>query len=302
MPKIIHQSKGLKIVQNDKNGFTVVSLHYTADPRKRSKEWEREARQGLSEAKFNQEYNIDYAAQMGEKIFPEVKSRQNEIIVQSGPFVDNAWPRDLPMWGGFDFGMRNPSSFHVYTIYDDVIYAIWELYKPCKNLIEFAKDLKACPYWDQIKYIACDPDIWNLKQIDSRDGGKTTIAQMFLQQGVSKFIQGNNNESSWIAAMQKYWMEPNPVGFKILTCCPMLIDEFECATYVQMSDRQLETQDYREAMIDKHNHALDDCKYFVNSNPNIKSRKIKLPTLIGGFSSWKHEYTRPNTQHRNEYW
>lgn len=48
--EILHQQEGLTIKRNRKNKFVVVSLLYTADPAKRTREWEEEARAGLTEA------------------------------------------------------------------------------------------------------------------------------------------------------------------------------------------------------------------------------------------------------------
>jgi hypothetical protein len=282
LPKILHQQQGLKIVQNDRNGFVVCTLHYTADPRKRGEKWMKEASQGLSKAKFEQEYEISYDAMQGERVFPEILSRRGEIIISEGPFLDNVWPRDLPMWGGFDYGSLNPSSFHVYTLFDGVIYVIWELYEPCKNIILFAEKMKKCEYWDQLKYIAADPDIFNLKMRDMRSGLMVSVADNFRTLGITKLLPGNHDEAAWITKMQKHLQATN-VTFKIFANCFKMIEEFEMATYVTMSERQLETQNYREAMVDRHNHSLDDCKYFINSVNGLKSRKVSLPNLIGSY-------------------
>ena len=181
MPEILHQQTGLKICRNERNGFIIASLHYTADPIKRSEAWLRSAKQGMSQAKFEQEYEINYSAMLGEKIFPEIKSRQAEIIFGEGPFIDNVWPRDIPMFGGFDYGARNPSSFHVYTVFDKTLYAIWELYEPCKNIIDYTTKMKACPYWDQIRYIAADPHIFDLNQRDLKTGFSVSVFDQFQQ-------------------------------------------------------------------------------------------------------------------------
>lgn len=282
MPKLLHQQKGLTIKQNDRNGFVVATLHFTADPRKCSKAWEKEARQGMTDAKFQQEFHISYDAMLGEKVFPEIKSRRSEIVLHEGPFQWNDWPRHLPMWAGFDYGSRNPSSFHVYVAVDGVIYAIWELYEPCKNIIEFATKLRECPYWDQLRYIAHDPSMANLTQRDVKTGRMTTIAQQFIELGITKLLKGNHDEQAWLVAMQKHWCGED-VTFKIMDCCPKLIEEFEAATYVSMSERQLETQNFNEQMVDKFNHALDDCKYFMNSSPSLRTRKVVLPNLAGKF-------------------
>ena len=282
MSKLLHSQTGLKIVKNDRNGFVIATLHYTADPRKRGKAWKQEAMRGMSKAHAEQEFEISYDAMLGEKVFPEIQSRQDEIILHEGPFVGNDWPRSTPMWAGFDYGARNPSSFHVYTAVDGILYAIWELYEPCKDIVAFTNKLLACPYWDQLRYIAHDPSLNNLTQRDMKTGGMTTIAQQFIQLGITKFIAGNHDEQAWLAQMQKHWCG-DEVTFKIMDCCPRMIEEFGLATYVGMSERQLETQNYREALVDKQNHALDDCKYFMNSSPSLKTRKIQLPNLAAKF-------------------
>lgn len=287
MPKLLHEQQGLRIVANDKNGFTVCTLHYTADPRKRAPEWKEAARRGLKQAEFDQEYEIIYDAYMGQKVFPEIKSKRQDIVCREGPYEFNAWPKSLPMWGGFDYGTNNPSSFHVYTIVDGITYAIWELYEPCKNILDFVAALKSCPFWNQIRYIAHDPDMDNFKQRDVMTGGLTTVKRMFEQLGVTKWLRGNNDEQAWLVRMQQHWMGEE-ITFKILENCPNMIDEFESAIYMSMTDRQLETQNYKESMVNKHNHSLDDCKYFMNSNPNANVRPLKYFNVASTYG-WRQE-------------
>lgn len=283
MATSLHEQTGLRIWRNDKNGFTVCRLHFTADPRKRSSEWLEASKRGLSVAKWRQEFDIDYSAHMGEKAFPEILSKRQDIVQKEGPYADGLWPTNIPMWGGFDYGARNPSSFHVYTVIDGVTWAIWELYGPCKNLPQFVNEMLACPYWPQIKYILHDPDMGNLKNRNSSTGDMETIRSQFERAGITKWVAGRNDENSWLTTMAKHWCG-SEVTFKILETCPRMIEEFEEATYVTMSDRQLETQNYREALVDRKNHALDDCKYFMNSGlTNFKPRILKLPSLVAGY-------------------
>ena len=298
MPKILHSQKGLKIVQNEHNGFVVCTLHYTADPRKRGKQWAKEAHQGLSNAKFEQEYEISYDALLGEKVFPEIKTRRSEIVFDEGPFIDNLWPADIGMWGGFDYGARNPSSFHVYALFDGCIWVIWELYEPCKNIYDFTVKMKSCPYWNQLRYIASDPDIWNLKMRDMKSGFQVSVASQFQSIGINKLVEGRNDEAGWIAQMQKHWQAVDPT-FKILSKNRMMIEEFEGATYVSMSERQLETTNFREQMVDKHNHSLDDCKYALNNCLSLKPRKMTLPKLVNSYSPWSTP-TNVNNQRPGE--
>jgi hypothetical protein len=281
MPKLLHESTGLRIHENDKNGFAVVRLHYTADPAKRSEEWKHEAMAGMSPAKWAMEYEIDFTAQFGEKVFPEIITAREHIVVKEphpevGPTA--------PCWGGLDFGMRNPSSFHVYTLDDGVTYSIWELYEPCRNIPEFAAKMKACPYWSQIRYIAADPDMFNSKLVD-KIGNPCSAAQLFLEAGITKLFRGNNDEQSWLALMRQAWANAEDPTFRIYDCCANQIREFSAATFVSMSERQMQTSNYREAIVDHDNHAMDDCKYFMNSRPKVVKRGVQLPNMA---RLWRH--------------
>lgn len=282
MPKLLHESTGLRIVQNDKNGFAVATLHFTADPRKRSTEWIAESKKGMRAAKWDQEFNISYDAMLGEKVFPELMEKRQQIIIREGPYLNNEWPKNLPMWGGFDYGSRNASSFHVYTIVDGVTYALWEMYGPCKNIYEWVEQMKACPFWSQIRYIAHDPDMNNLKMRDMTHGNMISVIQQFEKLGITKWLRGNNDEQAWLVQMQKHWCGEE-VTLKILENCPQLLNELQAATYVSMSERQLETQNYRESLVDKFNHAMDDLKYFLNSAPNERIRPLKIPNVAASY-------------------
>lgn len=278
-PTILHEQNGLRIAENPKNGFCVVTLYYFADPSKRSAEWEAEARAGMSEAKWRKEYLIDYKAMFGEKVFPEISTNRDRIVVRD-PFPEI--PRSEPCWGGLDYGSRNPSSFHVYTILDGVVYSIWELYEPCRSIPVFAEKLRACPYWDQIKYIAADRSIWYDTQ-QLREGALTSIYDLFVRERIHKLVKGIDDEQAWIAHVRDLWQNAEDPRFRIFACCPNQIREFEEATYSTLSDRAALTQNYKETIVDHENHSLDDCKYFMNSRPRYKPRTLTLPNLVKSY-------------------
>ena len=283
MPTILHESQGLSIKRNDRNGFTVCRLHYTADPRKRSDEWKAAAQRGMSSAQFEKEFEINYKATMGQKAFPEILTRRSEIVQAEGPYFDGKWPSDLPMWGGFDYGANNPSAFEVFTHVDGVTWALWELYEPCRNLIDFVRKMRECPYWAQIRYLIHDPDIDNLKGRNMQTGEACSIRSQFEQLGVTKWIRGITDEGAWLARMRQHWCGTD-VTFKILPQCPMLIDEFEQATFIAMTDRQLETTNYNEHLRDKRNHAMDATKYFMNGTTRAAPTNVKVPNLVAAYS------------------
>src|SRR5579871_2007062 len=101
MPEVLHESTGLRIVRNDVNRFCVATLHYTADPAKRSKLWAAEARAGMAPARWAKEYEIDYTALYGQRVFPEIASNRERIVIPE-PYKE--YGPLQPFWGGFDFG------------------------------------------------------------------------------------------------------------------------------------------------------------------------------------------------------
>jgi hypothetical protein len=67
--------KGLS-KRTTKLGFNVLRLHYSCDPEKdpdtpAGKIWYDEARRGMSDARFRQEYELDYGALGGQLVFPD---------------------------------------------------------------------------------------------------------------------------------------------------------------------------------------------------------------------------------------
>ena len=272
-PEILHEQEGLKIKRNPKNGFVVATLHYTADPAKRSQKWIDTVRQGMTTSKFEREYEISYTAQFGERVFPEMLEKRELIVVSD-------FDAEGPVWAGFDYGARNPSSFHVYTWENGCFYAIWELYKPCKSIPEFALELKSCPYYGRLKYIAADPSLWG-KRTHNAFGEPESVANLLIKEGILKLIPGSTDETAWLGIIRKHWEQDDP-SFKICSGCRNLIREFEGATFQDYaSDKLSANANFKEAVRDKDNHALDDNKYFFNSQPTVhkgfKNKKAENP-------------------------
>ena len=277
MPTILHESEGLTIKENDRNQFVVVTLYYWADPDKRSEAWAAEASAGMSEAKWRKEYLIDYEAQFGEKVFPQIITHRQNIVVEE-PYPD--FPDSVPMYGGFDYGLRNPSSFHVYAVHDQVVYSIWELFEPCKNILDFARKIKDCPYWDRLRYIAADPSLWGQRSY-RKDGTPCSLAEQFWDAGVTKLIRGDTNESTFVSTMRKHWGDPSSPTFRVFARCHNQVREFGTAVFSSMSAQLSLTSNYKETIVDHDNHSIDDAKYFFNSRPSLQQQKpFKTPIMV----------------------
>jgi len=274
VPQILHEQHGLTIRRNPKNKFVVCRLHYSADPVKDTPEWEQEARMGIDNATFEREYNISYTAMFGQKVFPQIHEHYSKIIIRHPDWPEI--PPEIVCWAGLDFGMRNPTSFHVYTVLKDedgtqYIAVIWEHFRPTENAEQLAYDLSKCPWWDRIRWIAGDPTLWNKDQM-SASGIATSKASQLIDCGIKKLIRGNNDEQRWVLQMRQHWadLEFRKPTFRILDCCPNMIDEFQRSIYVTMSDTQLRTNNFKEQLVDKNNHALDECKYVLNTGIRLR--------------------------------
>jgi len=93
-----------------KLGFNILRLHYTADPDKdpatpAGKRWYDEARKGMSDARWRQEYEIDYGALGGQLVFPEWDASVHVVPA----FTMN--PDDWTIWMACD---PHPRAAHAF--------------------------------------------------------------------------------------------------------------------------------------------------------------------------------------------
>lgn len=91
----------LPVTKNPKNGFTVVRVHYTADPEKSTKEWFVNAKQGMTERGWLREYEIDYSQYAGKSFYPEFQ----EYNIAKTPIQ---YQQGEVLYRGWDFGFHRP--------------------------------------------------------------------------------------------------------------------------------------------------------------------------------------------------
>lgn len=276
--EVLHSQQGLDIWRNEHNRFVICQLHYTADPAKRSPEWEAEARSGLQSARFAREYDLQWDALDGQKVFPEIVQHRSQIVI---PGDSVTFGEHQHYWAGYDHGMRNPSAFVVFTVDESgTIYAVWEMYEPCTNMLAFVAKMKQCPYWNKIRHIVADPALWD-KRGYSSEGQPISPYEMFYQYGVRNFIKGNRHvEQTWLMLMRQYWGDKDDIQFKILDSCQCMIEEFEGARYPNMSDVIASNKNVVEVMVDKDNHAMDATKYWMTMHRKLQQNRPKYQSQI----------------------
>ena len=91
-------------------GFDIFRLHYTSDPDKSSeteagRAWLEQAKQGMSDARWRKEFEIDYGAMGGELVFPEFEPGFHVVE----PFELN--PEHWTIWMACDPHPRTPHAF-----------------------------------------------------------------------------------------------------------------------------------------------------------------------------------------------
>lgn len=82
-----------------KDGIDVLRVHYTADPDKRSAEWIEREKQGMTEAQWEQEMEINFNVPKGKAWYPEFRMDFHVASTEIEPIPGK------PVLRGWDFGL-----------------------------------------------------------------------------------------------------------------------------------------------------------------------------------------------------
>lgn len=261
------------------SGFHVIKAEFFADPEKDPEtvtgaKWYADAPKGyvggVNSTAWRREMMIDWDAAGGELVFPQFEIYKSRIVIP--PFeVPETWA----LYAGFDYGHRNPSSFHVYAIdHDGNIWVIWEYYKSGQGYRKIAQAIRGCPYYKNLAYLpVADPSIWAKdQQVDSGNEVKS-IAQLFFElPDDERVIFAKGKAGGDIAVAEKInsglWNEEElqkkvAPRLKIFATCEMAIWEIGKLRYSDWSGTMAEQRNVKESIVDKDNHFYDDMKYFM---------------------------------------
>lgn len=279
--------KAMKGIQEYKTkaGFTVIRTHYTADPDKdpsteEGMRWLEKALQGVKGGKGSsswlKEMEIDFNARSGEKILPELEEMKDSVLVDD--FEVPAW---WDISGGYDFGKRNPFSYHDYAVDGDRnIYAVYEAYGSGYEIPMQAKLIKGSPYFKRQSVRYADPSIWAQDEHNERRDGYTSKQEIFAECGIS-FVKGRQADIAGIERLEMLLFDmaigedgkvirlpkKNP-QFKIFKSCVNLWNELVNLRWSDFSAKVEEERGKKESIKQVDNHAWDDLKYFILSLPD----------------------------------
>ena len=276
---------GVKHYQSDA-GIHVVRVHYSADPDKnpntpRGAEWLRNSLigypGGMGSAAWRQEMEVDWDVAGGELVFPDFEAYRHRIVTQPFPI-----PATWRLYASFDYGHRNPSSFHVHAMdFDGNVWTIWEFYQRNLGYREQARAIRAYPRFKDLAFNpVADPSIFIKSQAGATQGEEKAVSQLFFELPDDEqivFIPGNRGGDITFAEKVKGFLWPwmsvdhmklteekkkEEARWRIFSSCPMLLWELERMRYADFSSIAQEARNVQEKIIDKDNHAWDDCKYF----------------------------------------
>jgi len=259
------------------SGVYVLEVHYTSDPAKDpardGKKWYDEAVKGyiggIESSGWKTEMEIDYKAGGGDPVFPFAQSAASPIFIASIDPKDAI--RDMEIYAGYDYGADSPSAMPVWGIDKNRRpHALWELYEPCLNIQEHTDKMKACPYWEHINYIVCDPSIMSKTQQTAN--GKESLAEQFAKYGVT-FRRGRRaaDVPNAVRFLTEYWGNPlNPTAF-ITADCPAGMSEVRDLRWERHLSQAVERRKNNPGKIrDKNNHWWDATSYLFDTLPGFK--------------------------------
>lgn len=96
---IKYPMQGVEIWENPKNKFTVLQLHYTADPEKRSALFKETIRSSMPIRQYQMEYELNWESWEGLPVYPDYDVTRHASKEEIRPIIG------LPLLIGFDFGL-----------------------------------------------------------------------------------------------------------------------------------------------------------------------------------------------------
>lgn len=276
--------------------IAVRSLHWTIHPLK-DDEWYNDEKGRRTPKEVAQELDLDYEASGNERVFGNFRTNDklrgnviipafeipNDVIEINTGVVKNGKAEVIKkvryhwrLGGGFDYGTRAPSSFHVYAKDKDRChYAIWEWRRTLAELRTkgwqgsmvqaIAKAMLECPYYEAMGLIYADPSIF-APTINSPDG-MVSLADQLRDLGVAKLARGAQDDRAAIDRTMSLWADEDSPQFKIFDTCRGMIDELDALEWDDWSEVMATKRTVKETIVDRNNHSWDDWKYYVMSKP-----------------------------------
>ena len=273
---------GLKTWKNPKNQFTVARLHYSADPAKRTPEWKRMARSGLTFAEWMREYEIQWSSFDGVPVYGDDFSRS--FHVSDLPLQ---WREGHPIVRGWDFGLGAGGMACIFgqLLPGRRLWIYREILASDTDIEHFAPEVHrlsgewfpSCPKWFDI----IDPTGFNRSQIN-----KKSCASVIKDTCFNKPEPGIASKIDRRRAVAKF-LQHNVKGMPGLLVdgkeCAMLVAGFEGGYhYAEAKDGQLKEDPDKNQFSHPHD-ALQMIACKIELLDLTRPANFEIPTPSYGF-------------------
>lgn len=132
--------EGLTSYVNPKNGFRVLELHYSADPRKREKAWLDLEQVGFIRADWQREMELSWVTRVGRPVYNDTFDRATHTVGPNSRRGDVPLPKEAKLVVGYDLGptaTRMAASFNLMEQYPPRTWTVDEVYAEGATISEF---------------------------------------------------------------------------------------------------------------------------------------------------------------------
>lgn len=288
MSKTLYPMPGVEIRFNEKNGFVVFQLHYTADPQKRDPAYIKHIRESMPSRQFKQEYELQWDSFEGLSVFADWDINVHGV---KGDITPNL---GLPLLLGFDFGLT-PACL-VGQLQEDTLCCLKEFTAVNMGAERFmawvVPQLRTLyPMWASLEndfLVFIDPS-GNFR----KDTDEKTCAMVIASYGFSQIIPGPVSWEERKGAVERFLTHRTKrgVSFQVsLPNCPILVRGFQGG--YRYDDKVLETEPQKlRPRKDMHSH-IHDALQMVCARILLTKRSgvIEVPALS---YSWTQDASAP---------
>lgn len=278
--------EGITVWKNPENGFTVVELHYTADPAKRGHGFRETLRKKLPLRKFLMEYEKSWETYEGRPVFqdfnPLLHLTHTEPEIQVG----------LPLLLGWDSSGLTPAVV-VGQLQGDRLFLVKEFVEQGKGAVTFVPYIST-----QLKLMFPQiPDLEHTISFIDPAGNKKaetneqTYHQYIMKTGFRNVRLGAVSFEKRREAVDEYLVSLVGGKTKIVIYeqgCPILAAGFK-GGYRFPDDINLNEPDKIRPIKDIHSHVQDALQYLLSGLKSFKqSHYFEVPTPSYGFQRRMH--------------
>lgn len=242
----------------------------------KTQEWHDKEAARRTAKEMAQEINRDYEASGGALWLPWYPKHQDQIEQEFK--ISAEWY----IYASIDQHPRNPSSVHIYGLdYDGFHFSIDELYETEQTIDIIADWLLKHNLWQRIRIVYADPQLWAKDQEVKSGMQKVAVfksrAELLAERGIIAVpgIKGKD-----IDARERTGQIIEQGRLKIHPRCKYQRWEFrEALRWDDYTELIGQRKGFKEELADKNNHAWDDWKYFIMSNP-VRPMRTPKPKVI----------------------